>query len=100
MLVYSFKPNEPKNVPSSATTDTDDGDGRAGDADRDGSVLDNDADRSEELGSSIAVRSLDALAALHGGGVALAGRGSAVATSGCGDREGDEREDGEFVEHG
>jgi hypothetical protein len=91
------KDNE--NLPSSTATDADNGDGRAGDADGDGSILDYDAYEGEELGGGIAVGGLDALAALHGGGVALAGGGWVVAAGGCGDRKADEGEDGEFVEH-
>jgi len=72
-------------VASSTTSDTNDGDGGAGDTNEDVNALDNDAQKTEEEGSNRVTGAGDAVAALDVAGVALADSGSG---GGSGDGDG------------
>jgi hypothetical protein len=84
---------------------TDDGDGVAGKTDEDVQVLENDAQKSKDLGSVGTASLLGRLTALDGAGIAVAGWNttSAAFQSGGGHSQGSEgrsEEDGGLREHG
>lgn len=80
---------------------SDDGERAAGDPDRDGNVLNDNAQKGEESGGCRAVSPLDAVAALNGASAALSRSGSGgsfTTTGGCGDGDSSESKSDESLE--
>lgn len=83
------------NLPGVASN-SNDGDGRAGDSDKDIEIVEDDAQEAKELRGGGAASMFDRVAALNGASVTLACRNGA--TSRCGDRKSSEDNGGESGE--